>query len=500
MIAAIGVVGLVVIGLGIASATVWRADDVLVATTTGSSHTLVTDPGVLELGGDPVTATVTVPDGGPVVLAIGRDTDVAGWVGTDAHDQITGLSGWHTLAVEQVAAPEPTAPADGATPAPSEPATVADPTGSDLWVVEETGGGSAQLEWPAQEGRWSLIAVSTGEAAPTLSLAWPRTVTTPWLWPCVVAGALLVLLAGWLLLRDVRRRRAGLDEPTWHDVSTGMTPVVSVPVGAVDEVPVLTRRQLREAQQARAARPRTGAVPKVAPQAADPATAPEPAPTTTTTATPAPVGTSRRDLRPPTGAIPVTQPSSAATPARQGTASGSAGWTPTSPRTAGATPTSAPPTSTGTTSTAPTRAPPTSPAPTAPADRPVGPPHGRPSWVQGTAEPSAPSPVPASGATTPNGSAGRPAVPPPPGARVRSDSPAGPDASAHAGRPTWVRTTAPQAPSADEAATAGSRADAWRRAWGLPATEGTSPTAVPEADPKAHPQTDPHTSSKEEQR
>ena len=31
IIAAVGVVGLVVIGLGVASATVWRADDVLVA-------------------------------------------------------------------------------------------------------------------------------------------------------------------------------------------------------------------------------------------------------------------------------------------------------------------------------------------------------------------------------------------------------------------------------------------------------------------------------------
>ena len=91
IIAAVGVVGLVVIGLGVASATVWRADDVLVAGTSGGPHTLVTDPGVLELGGDPVTVHVTVPDKGQVTLAIGRDTDVAGWVGTEAHGQVTGL-------------------------------------------------------------------------------------------------------------------------------------------------------------------------------------------------------------------------------------------------------------------------------------------------------------------------------------------------------------------------------------------------------------------------
>ena len=111
--AAVGVVGLVVIGLGIASATVWRADDVLVATTSGGAHTLVTDPGVLELGGDPVTVKVSVPDGGTVVLAVGRDTDVAGWVGTDAHGQVTGLTAWHTLAVDDVAAPDAHRGADG---------------------------------------------------------------------------------------------------------------------------------------------------------------------------------------------------------------------------------------------------------------------------------------------------------------------------------------------------------------------------------------------------
>ena len=150
--AAVGVVGLVVIGLGIASATVWRADDVLVATTSGGAHTLVTDPGVLELGGDPVTVKVSVPDGGTVVLAVGRDTDVAGWVGSDAHGKVTGLSAWHTLAVDDVAAPAPTptptdaaaaepAPADAASPTPTaaatdEPVPAADPTGSDLWVAE----------------------------------------------------------------------------------------------------------------------------------------------------------------------------------------------------------------------------------------------------------------------------------------------------------------------------------------------------------------------------
>ncbi|MBO3100346.1 hypothetical protein [Cellulomonas fengjieae] len=488
MIAVIGIVGLVVVCLGIASATVWRADDVLVATTSGGPHTLVTDPGVLELGGDPVTVKVTVPDDGKVVLAIGRDTDVAGWVGTDEHGRVTGLSGWHTLEVEEVAGPEPTpaptdaaAPADGASPAPAEgatdaPATVADPSGSDLWVAEETGTGSAELVWPAQEGRWSLLAVSTGESAPTLSLAWPRVVTTPWLWPCVAVGALLMLVAAWLMLRDVRRRRAGLDDETWHPVSTGAVPVVTV--GDGNEIPVLTRRELREAAQARAARPRTGSVPKVTartgsvPVVAAPKNPTADAPATTSAGaaavTQATVATSRRSLRPPTGAIPVVPQKSATDRPAPGP-----GWTPTAApggdrtsadATAGR-PTSAP--VAPTTSGGPGPARPTADAP----------PHGRPSWVAGTSAPATPVGAPATG---PNRPADRPvdrpagwtAVPPPPGARVRPGSPDDPGA-AHAGRPAWARTDAGQA---DQPGTAGSRADAWRRAWGLPATDPTPTT------------------------
>jgi hypothetical protein len=265
--AAVGVFGLVVIGLGIASATVWRADDVLVAESGGQARTLVTDPGVLELGGDPVTITVRVPDKSRVVLAIGRDTDVEGWVGTDAHDRVTGLSSWHQLALEGVEAPAPTASptaSDAAVPAvdpatteaagaaPSDAPAVADPSGNDMWVAESEGDGSATLVWHAPPGRWSLLAVSPeSAAAPTLSLAWPRVVTTPWLWPCVVVGGLLVLLSLGLMLRGWLRRRAGIVGPQWRDVTTGPTPAVEP---ARTDQPAMTRRQLREAAAAGSSR------------------------------------------------------------------------------------------------------------------------------------------------------------------------------------------------------------------------------------------------------
>lgn len=293
--AAVGVAGLVVVGLGVASATIWRADDVLVATATPASHTVVTEPGVLELGGDPVTVRVSVPDGGPVTLAVGRDTDVEGWIGTDAHTVVTGLSSWDALATSAVTAPSPS-PTAAATPAPSVSAspsasasatpgaaaepTAVDPAGSDMWVAEETGEGSAELVWPAQEGRWSLIAVSTGESAPTLELAWPRVVTTPWLWPCVVVGSLIFLAAAYLLYRDFRRHGRAGAPVEWTSVHTDALTAVGARAATGTEPPTttgMTRRQLREAEALRTGRPRPATaargVPAV-PAAAGPPAAP----------------------------------------------------------------------------------------------------------------------------------------------------------------------------------------------------------------------------------
>lgn len=328
--AVLGVLGLVVAGLGVASATAWRADDVLVADarTSGDTRIVTTDAGVLELAGDPVTVRVTTADDAPVVLAVGRDTDVTAWVGTDPHVRVTGLSGWHelrTTEVEGEPAPsaEATAPADAAAPADpaadpaaadpaaDAPPATANPAGSDLWVLEESGVGSATLTWPAQPGRWSLVAVSLGEAAPVVEMSWPRTVTTPWLWPCVAVGSLLLLAGLALAARLWLRARRGEDAAEWHPVGTGPVPVVAgagagaaspAAGAATGETVVLTRRQLRDAgltgetrsrRRDRAGRAATGeqqALPAEAPTRVARGTSPaEPGPSTDARSTDAPV-------------------------------------------------------------------------------------------------------------------------------------------------------------------------------------------------------------------
>ena len=580
--ASVGVAGLVVIGLGVASATVWKADDVLVATAPAGSAIVTTAPGVLELGGDPVTVRATTAGGAPVVLAVGRENDVTSWVGTDAHDEVTGLSGWHDLAVDRVKAGEPTAaPSSDASPnasaspkgsaspkasasakaspsasaaseASDDASTADDPTDSDLWVAQATGKGSAQLVWPAQDGRWSLIAVGTGDAAPVLQMSWPRVVTTPWLWPLVVLGTLMVLVAGALLGRDLYRRRTGTQDPEWHDVTTGTIALVG------ENGAPLTRRQLREAELARSGRPRTGSVPRVEAPTSGSTPAVEAAREQTTTgAVPssatsssatsssaaaasaaggvdrasqvAPAGPPRaRDDQPGAGSAPTAPPASspasaptaaipttrralrtgaiptvaAGTPTRpddaRPAASGPDGWSGTASDAASGLPgDQQPPTSARRTVSAPGWL-------SGAGRRPVEPPTQTPTGAGAPDISSAQTAaIPATGWTpVPSTTPGTPGVQGPtstqgptnagaPGAPGATRAPGGApaaDAGRATHRPAWLAPGAPTPapgearPTAGEQSTtdaptgqAASRADAWRRAWGLPAQPDDPP-------------------------
>ena len=282
--------GLIVAGTGVASATLWRpADHVQAeALASGATTLLVTDPGVLELVADTVTARATGPQGSNGVLVVGREADVRAWVGVDAHTRVTGLADDATLAAEPgqpfeppvaTTSPSPTAdatpddettpdddatpddettPDDDATPGDegttnddatspaAEPATL-DPSDSDMWVAQAVGQTTAELEWTRQPGRWVLLVASTGADAgpPTVELTWPRTVETPWFVPGLWLGALLTVAGlGLLALGWVRARRSVED---WTEVTEPEPAVVDVPTGP------LTRRQLRELEAASAA-------------------------------------------------------------------------------------------------------------------------------------------------------------------------------------------------------------------------------------------------------
>lgn len=277
--------GLAAIGLATASATVWRPADGVVADAAdpGVSTLLVTAPGVLELVDPHVTIEASRPDGGKVVLAIGREVDVTGWVGEDAHAVVTGLASWESLAtsfVEGETEPvEPTEDADadeadgtaaGDTTASGPSGIVGpDPYASDMWLARAEGEGSAQLEWTTPEaGRYLLLAASVGEDAPppVVTLSWPREVATPLLVPGVAVGSVLLLVAAVLGLLELRRSRRAAAAP----VVTG-----AVPVHPVEGQPALTRSALRTARSTPSSASATAAS---APTSATPAVTPAQAP------------------------------------------------------------------------------------------------------------------------------------------------------------------------------------------------------------------------------
>ena len=341
MAVVLAVLGAASLVLAIASATLWRPDDVVTASVAPPAAVtmLVAEPGVLGLVGDDVTVTATRSDGGPVAVVVGREADVRGWVGDDAHVQVTGLSSWTDLATTAVAGettpvPEPSGDAkddetpDGgdATEAPAGGLGLvgADPIGSDMWLAQEAGDGTATLTLSEELGREMLLVAGTGDgaAAPTLTISWPRAVSTPALVPGVVLGIVLLLAAAALFLLprlpafalrlvEARRARRGVASPVQvapdaphggpivaptspfatarvvrEDSGTGaatpqLLPLAHAPAleGQADEPSPgepggrpLTRRELRERAEREAAeaardrgrkRPRTGMLPQV---------------------------------------------------------------------------------------------------------------------------------------------------------------------------------------------------------------------------------------------
>lgn len=223
MAVVLAVLGACSLGLAIASATLWRPDDVVTATAApaGQATMIVTEPGVLGLVADEVTITASRADGGPVAVVVGREADVRGWLGTDAHALVTGLASWTELASSDVTGdttpvPDPSAeetPAEGGADAPFVGASGIvgpDPVGSDMWLAESHGTGSASLRIDQRLGREMLLVAGTGDGAltPTLTLSWPRDVSTPALVPGVILGIVLLLAAAALVLLPTLPRLA----------------------------------------------------------------------------------------------------------------------------------------------------------------------------------------------------------------------------------------------------------------------------------------------------
>ncbi|MGC5615314.1 hypothetical protein [Georgenia sp. Z1491] len=209
--ALLAVLGVTAIVLAILSATSWRDEDELTASLAERPGTpiLLTDPGVLEMGADEVTVTLTADPGEEIWYTFVPTSRVTEWVGDAERTSVTGLESRTELA-SAVAGTESTVP---------------HPSGSDLFRDADVGTGEVTLDRAGEPGGQTLFAVVDGTAdAPSLTLSWPQEVETPYLVPGLVAGGVLLLVALALLLWPSRRpgrdggRGAGADAPAGvHD-------------------------------------------------------------------------------------------------------------------------------------------------------------------------------------------------------------------------------------------------------------------------------------------
>lgn len=205
----IALVGIIMIGAGIASATIFRPADTAVASLPSSAKTqvVVTRQGVLSLYAADATISVSGPAG--TIVAVGRSTDVAAWADGMEHTRIEGIDANDTFLVSTVKG--------------NPKVKVASPADSDMWVTsQEVKGKDATISWGQQhEGQWSVVAYSP-KGTPKLSIEWKTGASTPWLWPLVIAGLVTLALAAlvaFLIRRRARRSEAHTAEVADADVA-----------------------------------------------------------------------------------------------------------------------------------------------------------------------------------------------------------------------------------------------------------------------------------------
>lgn len=193
---ALVLLGLLTLLAGIGQKTIWAPSETFTASApsdAAEAPLTVIDQKLRTAHGG--TVKINIEGDGNFLLAVGRPDDVDAWVGSTAHNTVTGVSeDGKSLQMER---------ADGEATAPN-------PSGSDLWVSTETASGDLEYTWtPPADGEWSLLLASDGtKAAPSsISMTFPNDTSTPWAIPLMVIGGLLVLAGIALAVLGARRRK-----------------------------------------------------------------------------------------------------------------------------------------------------------------------------------------------------------------------------------------------------------------------------------------------------
>ncbi|MCJ1712675.1 hypothetical protein [Curtobacterium sp. VKM Ac-2922] len=197
------VIGLLLVGLGVAQRTVFAPPSSIVAQTSTTSTAPVTViPGTV-LNANPGYQRINIADSG-AFAAYGKTSDVKAWVGDAEHETLRYDAETSKLVEKQT----------------GSESSVPDPRGSDLWYQEWDGAGQFTVRLP-QDVSMVIVGKDGSTAAPAVSVTWPRDTATPSVGPLMTAGGVFVLggivLLVWAFLHQRRsrgpRRRSGGTRP-----------------------------------------------------------------------------------------------------------------------------------------------------------------------------------------------------------------------------------------------------------------------------------------------
>ncbi|PPF76868.1 hypothetical protein [Pseudoclavibacter sp. Z016] len=227
-IAFLGSVALLVVGwLQVTEA---RAADTVVATGTLTQESpllVIPSDTLIEHAG---TQSITIRGDGPIRVAIGRQADIAGWVGTTQHEIVTldDTSGALVFTPGEASADETTAP---------------NILGSDLWFQEYEGEGQLEMQQTLPVG-FALLVQSDGEAsAPNeISISWPLDGRAPMAGPLLLGGGVLLLISLGLLLWALlsMRRRSKPQRQAREELASEIPVVVPASDGGTAATPAFS--------------------------------------------------------------------------------------------------------------------------------------------------------------------------------------------------------------------------------------------------------------------
>lgn len=188
---AVVAVGVVLLLLALAFATVWARPSVTTVHVAGQPGAPIVDTSAaaLALDGPSVHVDVRGPDPTkPVFVGVAREGDVAAYLAGAARTEVTGVDGDHAV-----------------TSRVGNDTSLPEPTGVDIWALSSTGNGSAGLTWPQTPGRWRLVTAADGATPPAaVTITWQRERGASPV-PALLAVGLLLVVLGAVGLRVLSR-------------------------------------------------------------------------------------------------------------------------------------------------------------------------------------------------------------------------------------------------------------------------------------------------------